>query len=392
LSERPRRIGIDVTAALTQGAGIGRFTRDLVKALVAADVRSEYRLFSAKPPQHPPVPDSLPKADNAVHCPAPFGEQWLYRVWYRLRMPLPVQLVTGELDLYHSPDFVLPPVSGRIPTLLTVHDLSFLHYPDTFPQPLVRYLNRVVPWSIERATHVLADSASTKRDLVSLWHVPDEKISVQYGGVSAHFRPVTDEAQIGAVRERYELGEQPYLLSVGTLQPRKNYEMLIRAFCPIAARWPHNLIIAGGRGWLYGKMVEEVKRLGLSGRVRFIGFAADEDLPALYSGATLFVFPSLYEGFGLPLLEAMACGVPVISANTSSMPELVSTEPPEQERSAMLISPFAESEWTEGIDALLGDAKRRVAMVAAGFREARRFDWQAAARRLLKIYGSLLAK
>ena len=143
---------------------------------------------------------------------APFSERWLYRLWYRLRLPLPVQLVTGPLDLFHSPDFVLPPISGNIPTLLTVHDLSFLHYPETFPEALVTYLNRIVPWSVNRATHILADSQATKEDLVSLWHVPAEKVTVLYSGVNEHFRPVEDSELIMAVRQKYGLAERPYLL------------------------------------------------------------------------------------------------------------------------------------------------------------------------------------
>ena len=145
------RIGIDVTAAFTQGGGIGRYTRELIHALVAVDPNNRYRFFSAKSPATLPVPQPLPQAENVSYRPAPLDERWLYRLWYRLRLPLPVQWVTGPLDLFHSPDFVLPPVNGRIPTLLTVHDLSFVHYPHVFPERLVSYLNQVVPWSIGRA-------------------------------------------------------------------------------------------------------------------------------------------------------------------------------------------------------------------------------------------------
>ncbi|HMT22097.1 MAG TPA: glycosyltransferase, partial [Promineifilum sp.] len=163
-SGRPT-VGFDVTAALTQGGGIGRYTRELIQALATEDPAFTFKLFSARPPATLPVPDSLPSADHVSHCPAPVDERWLYRLWHRARFPLPVQFFTGPIDLFHSPDFVLPPVSGRIPTLLTVHDLSFVHYPETFPPRLVAYLNRVVPWSVARASHVLADSEATPRDL-----------------------------------------------------------------------------------------------------------------------------------------------------------------------------------------------------------------------------------
>lgn len=379
------RIGIDVTAAVTQGGGIGRYTRELVHALVSIDEENAYRFFSARQPSVLPVPNPIPSAPNTQFRSAPFNERWLYRLWYRLRLPLPVQWLTGRLDLFHSPDFVLPPVSGRIPTLLTVHDLSFIHYPGTFPQKLVTYLNQVVPRSIKRAAHVLADSQATKDDLLGIWQVAPEKITVLYSGVSSTFQPVTDASKLAAVREKYNLGEAPYTLSVGTIQPRKNYQMLIRAFAPVAANWPHNLVIAGGKGWLYQDMMAEAARQRLENRVRFLGFVDDADLPALYSAATLFVFPSLYEGFGLPLLEAMACGVPVITSNTSSLPEVAGKLAGGQEP-AVLLSPHEQGAWTEAINQLLADSGRRAQLVAAGFQQVRRFTWARAARRLLEIY------
>jgi glycosyltransferase involved in cell wall biosynthesis len=378
------RIGIDVTAALTQGGGIGRYTRELVRALAIEDKQNQYRFFSAKVPAVLPVPEPLPQAANIVHKPAMVDERWLYRLWYRLRLPLPVQWVTGQLDLFHSPDFVLPPVNGRIPTLLTVHDLSFVHYPHVFPERLVGYLNHVVPWSIARATHILADSEATRQDLLAIWQVPSDKITVLYSGVNSRFQPVKDVVQQTAVRQKYHLQDWPYILSVGTLQPRKNYQMLIRAFAPLAEKVPHHLVISGGKGWLYDEMLAEVARQGLTGRVHFIGFVDDDDLPALYSMADLFVLPSLYEGFGLPLLEAMGCGTAVITSNRSSLPEVAGT-------AARQLSPDDSSAWTENMHTLLTDATLREPLIQAGFAQIEHFTWQHSAQQLLKIYQKLVA-
>ncbi len=377
-------IGFDVTAALTQGGGIGRYTRELIHALTTVAPQLTYKLFSARPPVTPPVPNSLPVAAHVRHYPAPVDEHWLYRLWYRARLPVPVQTFTGSIDLFHSPDFVLPPVSGRIPTILTVHDLSFIHYPETFPAKLVAYLNRVVPWSVGRAGHILADSLSTSRDLQSLWGVAAERITVLYSGVNERFRPIRDDATLSAVRRRYGL-DRPYVLAVGTVQPRKNYEMLIRAFQPVAERYPHSLVIVGGRGWLDEGLPGEIERLGLGDRVKLAGFVDDADLPAVYSAADLLTFPSLYEGFGLPLLEAMACGTPVISSNASSLPEVVT------EASAILLSPHDELAWTTAMLQLLEDEYARDELHVAGLARSARFSWFATARQLADLYASLLA-
>lgn len=380
-------IGIDVTAAVTQGGGIGRYTRELMRALVADNGDSHsyrYRLFSARRPPQLPVPEPLPQSERVTFHEAPLSARWLYRLWYRLRLPLPVQLITGHLDLFHSPDFVLPPLRGNPPTLLTVHDLSFLHYPQTFTPALVNYLNRVVPRSVARATHVLADSQATRADLLQMWQVPPEKVTVLYSGVDARFRPIADQQRLQAMRRKYGLGDFPYLFSISTIQPRKNYQMLIQAFKPLAAHLPHHLAIAGGKGWLYEEVLAEVERQGLQERVHFLGFAADGDLPALYSAADLFLFPSLYEGFGLPLLEAMACGLPVLTSNSSSLPEVAGA-------AALQLSPHEPAAWTAAIERLLQDEQQRAQMRAAGFQQARRFTWQKAAGELRQLYHQLLS-
>ena len=376
-------IGIDVTSALSQGAGIGRYTRELVRAVVREEENFKYTLISAKISGQLPVKQSLLESTKITHKQIPISEQWLYRIWYRLKLPLPLQLFAGHLDLFHSPDFVLPPLMPEIPSLLTVHDLSFIFFPETFPSNLVNYLNNIVPWSIRRATHILADSESTKRDLVNQWNVSGEKVSVLYSGVGENFRPVSDSRLVQAVRKKYKLGEGPYLITVGTVQPRKNYRMLIRAFRHVAEKYPHQLIIAGGEGWLTEEIKHEVDKQRLGTRVNFLGFVDDSDLPALYSGATIFLFPSLYEGFGLPILEAMACGVPVIASDVSSMPEVVGD-------AGLLLSPTQEDDWAEAIMKLINEPAYRTTLVGAGFRRSRKFSWSRSARQLLAIYRKLL--
>ncbi|HUS94624.1 MAG TPA: glycosyltransferase family 1 protein [Patescibacteria group bacterium] len=380
-----RRIGIDVTSALNQGAGIGRYTRELIKAVVFESAADKFTLISAKLPHTNQLKNPfMPLKPNVVFKELPFDERWMHRIWYRLKVPLSVQNFTGRLDLFHSPDFVLPPINKKTPTLLTIHDLSFIRYPETFTPELVAYLNQIVPWSINRATHILADSKTTKDDLVTQWNVDPVKVSVLYSGVGGNFEPITNPRSIKKVRKKYDLGDKPYLISVGTVQPRKNYRMLIRAFRPVAENFPNDLIIVGGKGWMHDQILGEVEAQGLHGRVKFLGYVDDSDLPALYSAATILASPSLYEGFGLPILEAMACGVPVIASNVSSLPEVVGD--------AGVLLPTEDTDaWSQAMMNLIEDMSQRTKLVGAGFLRARQFTWSKSAKELMSIYDQLLA-
>ncbi|HLY27042.1 MAG TPA: glycosyltransferase family 1 protein, partial [Aggregatilineales bacterium] len=204
---------------------------------------------------------------------------------------------------------------------------------------------------------------------------------VLYSGVNETFKPVGDAAPLQAVRARYGLGQRPFILAVGTLQPRKNYARLIRAFAQIGEA-DLALVIAGGRGWLYDEIFAEVQRLGLGPRVIFPGFVADQDLPALYSAAAVLAYPSIYEGFGLPILEAFACGTPVVSSNASCLPEVAGD-------AALLIDPTDVAALAEALTRALTDTALRAQLTAAGLARAQQFTWQAAAQQLLAEYRAL---
>jgi len=376
------RLGLDVTAAVAQGAGIGRYTRELVRALAAADPHNAYRLFFASRTRPHPLP---PLPPNFRVTALPFHDIWLARLWHRARLPLPVETFIGPVDVFHSPDFTLPPVRRGTRTLLTVHDLSFVRDPASAAPGLRAYLNTVVPRSVARADHVLADSQATKDDLVELYRLPAERISVLYSGVESVFQPVTDAGQLAAVRARYGLNPAPFILSVGTLQPRKNYVRLIQAFAAISSQSPISelqLVIAGGKGWLFDSIFAEVERLGLRERVRFPGFVADSDLPALYSAARVFAYPSLYEGFGLPLLEAMACGTPVVASDAACLPEVAGD-------AALLVPPTDVAALADALSRAVSDEAVRADLIARGLARARAFTWAKSARQLLALYHEL---
>lgn len=373
------RIGIDYTAAARQRAGIGRFTRELIRRALALDSDNEYRLLVAG---REPVPEAYmpPLDDRRRLVQLPLSERNLVRVWHRLRIPLPVELALGRLDIFHSPDFVLPPVARAV-KLLTIHDLSFLRVPECADPRLRWYLGQVVPRSVRRADFLLADSQSTRRDLVELLRVPDERVQVIYGGVDSAFKPVADRGSLQAVRDRYA-GGRPFILSLGTLEPRKNYPTLIRAFAQAraAANLPHALVIVGKRGWVYEPTFAVVEDLGLQTHVLFPGFVPDTDLPALYSAADLFALPSFYEGFGLPALEAMACGTPVVVSDVSSLPEVVGD-------AGLYVQPRDADALAEAMVRLVEDAEFRGELARAGQAQAAKFTWEKAAQELVGVYG-----
>ncbi|MGD1992853.1 MAG: glycosyltransferase family 1 protein, partial [Anaerolineae bacterium] len=376
LGRRLMRIGVDYTAAVRQGAGIGRYTRELVGALLALDSPHDYVLFAASGGLDS-QPDDLDLGRRAHLRTVPLSDEWLARLWHRARLPIPVELVTGRVDLFYSPDFVLPPTLPGARTVLTVHDLSFLHYPDHFVPKLVRYLSRVVPRSVARADRVLADSEATRADLIRLMDVAPEKVTVLYSGVDPRFRPLPEPGERERLTAQYGIGPRPYVLSVGTLQPRKNYLHLIRAFSQLSG--DVELVIAGGRGWLYEEVLAEAERRE---RVQVLGFVPDADLPALYRGAALFAFPSFYEGFGLPVLEAMACGVPVVCSNVSSLPEIAG-------QAALLVDPHDEVALAEAVYRGLTDEDLRKELVTQGLERADGFTWERAARQLLGVLDAL---
>lgn len=373
------RIAIDYTPAYEQGGGIGRYVRELVAALSAEDTQTDYRLFvaGATGEKLPPAP-----GPNFTWHPTRITPAWLARIWHRAGIPYPVEGFTGKVNLYHATDFVLPPVQKHTRTLLTVHDLSFVRVPESASPSLKAYLDKVVPRSAQRADHILADSTATKTDLIELYNIPADKITVLLSGVDSRFQRQSDE-DVAQARTKYGLDTAPYIFSIGTVQPRKNYVRLIHALKQLHADgYPVHLVIAGGKGWLDDPIYASIAESDLQDFVHFIGFAADEDLPALYSGAECFAFPSLYEGFGLPVLEAMACGTSVLTANVSSLPEVAGD-------AALLIDPYDTDAIAHGLKTLLSDSEKRHAYVQQGLARAPLFTWRKSAQQLLKIYQTL---
>ena len=380
------RIGIDYTAAVRQGGGIGRYTRNLVRALAELDAENDYTLF---------VAGGWGEGDGLGPWPVnfrvrsvPFSDRWVHLLWQRLRLPIPVQAVTGSLDLFHSPDFVLPP-TGRTPALLTVHDLSFLRVPECYVPAFRRYLEGAVARATSQADHILADSESTKRDLEDLLEIEPQRVTVLYPGVEDRFQPIRTAEVLRAARERYALPEH-FVLGLSTIQPRKNFAGLLEGYRRLVQSRSHDpavadlqLVIAGGKGWMVEDALAALDEPGLRERVHLTGFFADKDLPALYNLAAVFAFPSWYEGFGLPVLEAMACGTPVVCADNSSLPEVAAG-------AALIVDAADTDALTEALYRVLCEDDLRTEMASAGLEKAKAFSWSRAARQLLAMYRSLV--
>ncbi len=375
------RIALDYTPALKQTGGIGRYTREFTDALASIDRSNAYRLFAAgsKSADLPALP-----GENFSWRSTRLSSRWLARLWHRAGIPLPVETFTGTVDLFHATDFVLPPTLGGTRTLLTVHDLSFVRVPTAASPPLKAYLDAVVPPSVEKADRILADSKATKADLIELYRTPEDKITVLYSGVNPRFQRVDEADAHQRLRRKYGLANTRYVLSVGTVQPRKNYSRVVEALA-VLRQTGHDLnyVIAGGSGWLEDELQATIERKGMGDYVQLLGLVDDEDLPALYSGARMLAMVSLYEGFGLPVLEAMACGTPVITSNLSSLPEVGG-------KAALLVDPNDSNAIRDAILRLETDAATRGRLIKAGYQQAERFSWLRAARQLKALYDEIL--
>lgn len=365
-------IGVDASrATATRRTGTETYSLHLIRGLIGLGPAHRLRLYTnGQPPDGLLWAGAAPSNTELRSMPFP-------RLWTHLR--LSAEMAAHPPDVLFVPAHVLPLIHPRH-TVVTVHDLGYLHYPEAHRAADRRYLEWSTRWNAQRATAVLADSAATKADLLRTYGVEPGKIHVVYLGRDESLVPVCDLSVLAAARTRYGLGPR-YLFYVGTLQPRKNLARVIEAFARLTgapAAVGVQLVLAGKRGWLYDDLFVEVERLGLRGRVLFPGYIEDADLPALLSAALAFVFPSLYEGFGIPVLEAGACGVPVITSNTSSLPEVAGD-------AALLVDPHDVDAIAEAMYRLLTDEALRADLARRGLENVKRFSWEKCARETLAV-------
>jgi len=300
-------------------------------------------------------------------------------------MILPLKMKRRGVDLYHSPGYVLPLLSF-VPSVVTVHDTIALQFPGWCKPSNAIYYRWFLPQAVKRAVRIIAVSETVKADLVSRFEISKEKISVVYPGIDAAFKPVGDKQTLAAVRSRYGLPER-FVLFVGNIEPKKNVTRLLEAFSRVkaGARPDLGLVITGRKGWKYRDVFEAAMKPALREAVLFTGYCPREDLPSLYSMADLFAFPSLYEGFGIPPLEAMACRTPVLASDRGALPETTGG-------CALLVDPESVEAIAEGMVRLLSDDELRTDFVERGVKWAGRFTWERAAAETIRVYEQALVE
>ncbi|MGD1993981.1 MAG: glycosyltransferase family 1 protein [Anaerolineae bacterium] len=368
------RVGIDARIVHYARGGIPTYVLYLLRGLAALDVDMDYYVLHSRKDRNPPLPGPN---FHPVACWTPSH--------HRLeRWALGAEVARLRLDLLHTTDFI-PPVLGCRRSVITIHDLNFLYYPQFLTAESHRYYNRQIEWAVQRADHILADSHATKSDLVSLLDVPLERITVVHLAADPAFRPLA-EGQARRVAAQYGL-EPGYLLFVGTLEPRKNLPGLLQAYRLLrdAQVTASPLAIVGGKGWLYDEVFERVETLGLKGHVRFLHDVPNADLPGLYNAASVLATPSFYEGFGLPALEAMACGTPVVVADRASLPEVVG-------KAGLLVNPEDVDHIAQALTRVLTDEALRARMQTLGLAQAARFTWERTAQATLAVYRGVTSR
>jgi glycosyltransferase involved in cell wall biosynthesis len=366
-------VGFDANPLIGERVGVGNYTGRLLGAMLELNRDWDFLLYSNRP---------LGQLEQPLAAATPVQAYLPQSHWLWMQLLLPGIIARSQPDLVHYPNSLAPLRRSR-PYVLTVHDASLFLHSRHHPMTRLLTVRLILPLIARRAAAIITMSQSAKQDLVKALRLPSEKIEVIYEAAPEGFHRVVDREYKAAVRSKYGLPDH-YLLYVGTLEPRKNLTRLIRAFWQLQKQgFRHQLILAGPNGWQMEGFGAEIEQLELQNSVRMLGYVPAEDLPGLYSLASVFVFPSLYEGFGLPPLEAMACGVPVLTSNNSSLAEICAD-------AAHLINPHDETELAAGLRELLEDPEWRAELGRRGLRRSEEFSWKRAARQTTAVYERVL--
>jgi glycosyltransferase involved in cell wall biosynthesis len=372
-------ICLEISAALSQDAGIGRYARELALALHELPDGPQLTLFHNHQPMHrmPAALATLPRIE------VPFGNRaWRAFILTGVTLSAPYRTSIEHADLFHGTDSLAPYL--KTPTVITIHDLSTTLFPQHHTRMHRLFARLSLPRMARRASAIIADSESTRQDVITHLHIAPSRVHAIHLAVNhSQFYPRDPIEARSKIAQALNI-TTPYILAVGTLEPRKNLITLLEAYGQLSTDAPM-LVLAGARGWVDSPLFAAVQRLGLTQRVHFTGHVADELLPSLYSAAQVFVYPSLYEGFGLPVLEALACGTPVITSNTSSLPEVAGD-------AATLVDPHNPDQLAEQLQHILSNQNKRTELSVRGPARALQFTWQRTAQLTMDVYRQVLAQ
>lgn len=371
-------ITLDVSPTAQNHAGLGRYAGEIARGLAEYHPELNLTLFYNQHGQAQ-LPDYL------AHLPSQTvnigNKPWRMGVLLSNLLRWPLDKTFGGPQIFHATNHLLAHFK-QARTVYTLHDLIFLHYPEYHLFYNRVYLTFAMPRYLKAAAVIITPSECSKRDALKAYDLPESKFRVIYEAPSPTFQPTRDMDTLERVRQRYQLPPQ-FMLHVGTIEPRKNLSRLLKAFQPLLTDWPElKLVLVGKKGWLYDDFFARLQTLGLTEQVIFPGFIADADLPAIYQLATLMVYPSLYEGFGLPPLEAMACGTPVISSNRASLPEVVG-------EAGLMVEPTDTAALHQAIRRVLADDELQADLRERGLARAKRFSWRKAVDALVAVYRGL---
>ena len=370
------KIAINTLGPSKLKAGIGNYVVNLVHELARIDGRNEYLI--------------LANEDNAQHfrfrnknfttfvLPSYTKNRVLRILWEQIR--LPKFLKKHNVNILHSPGFVAP-LRKTTKSVVTVHDMTFFSHPEHHTRWKQMYFRRMIPKSVEKADAVIADSENTKQEIIRYLKTDKNKITTVHLGVGKHFKTGDKKPAQQFLRKKYHI-KHNFILFVGTIEPRKNLTRLVEAFLYVKNKGL-KLVIVGEKGWKMDSFFKMIDELELKEEVIFTGYVQDTDLVRFYQAAEIFVYPSLYEGFGIPVIEAMACGCPVLTSNISSLKEIA-------ERSAILVNPTYTKAITKAIQKLLKDSPQKRALIHEGIIRAQHLTWEKTAKKTLEVYQKVL--
>jgi glycosyltransferase involved in cell wall biosynthesis len=370
---------IDARSVDTRQSGVGNYVTHLIKGLKEIDKKNHYILMvTAK--QKGGISGTFSAFENYT---VPFtsenhilGDAWEFWI-------LPKLLRKNAIDIFHGPAFLAPPFQNGFKSVATIHDLVAFHHPKTIPAKYAIYMRFLIRMMIKKARGIITDTACIKEEIIDFFNIDPERIFSIPIAVSSQFRPIRDQELIDRIKKQYGI-QKRYFLYVGNIEPRKNLSNLFLACNSIREKLSRDfqLVVTGKKGWLYREIFETLAGTAFRDNIVFTQYVNRTDIPVLYSGADFFVFPSLYEGFGLPILEAMSCGTPVITSSVSSMPEVAGD-------AALYVNPLKISDIAEKILALAFDESLRQELREKGFKQADKFTWERSARLTQRVYETI---